>query len=225
MTISQSTFWRLTPLVVFCLTSCQPAPDSGGLGPPPPPPPPGAPVASLAITPQIASFTSIDETLDFTAIARDSAQNVLTGVSLTWTSSDEAVISIASTGQARAVGDGTATIRVASGGVSATASVTVTSGTGRTILFQEQFEDAKLQLAKYRLVSYPPSDVERSRKDQIITITTQGVEAADRLSRRRWRTLRLWCGRLITLLITSLIAALLAAWLVANHADWFRSWG
>lgn len=89
----------------------------------------------------------------------------------------------------------------------------------------EQFEDAKLQLAKYRLVSYPPSDVERSRKDQIITITTQGVLAADRLRRRRWRTFRLWCGRLITLLITSLIAALLAAWLVANYADWFRSWG
>ncbi len=86
----------------------------------------------------------------------------------------------------------------------------------------EQFEDAKLQLAKYRFVSYPPSDVERSRKDQIITITTQGVEAADRLNSRRWRTLRSWCGRLIIILITSLISALLAAWLVTNHADWFR---
>jgi len=86
----------------------------------------------------------------------------------------------------------------------------------------EQFEDAKLQLAKYRFVSYPPSDVERSREDQIITITTQGVEAADRLDRRRWRTLRSWCWRLITLAITILIAALFAAWLVTNHADWFR---
>ncbi len=86
----------------------------------------------------------------------------------------------------------------------------------------EQFEDAKLQLAKYRFVSYPPSDVERSRKDQIITITTQGAEAADRLNRRRWRTLRSWFGRLITLSITSFIAALLAAWLVTNHPDWFR---
>ncbi|MCH8852212.1 MAG: hypothetical protein IID41_06110 [Planctomycetes bacterium] len=87
----------------------------------------------------------------------------------------------------------------------------------------EQFEDAKLQLAKYRFVSYPPSDVERSRKEQIITITTQGVEAADRLNRRRWQMLRVWCGRLITILITSLIAALLAAWLVTNHGEWFRS--
>ncbi len=86
----------------------------------------------------------------------------------------------------------------------------------------EQFEDAKLQLAKYRFVSYPPSDVERSRKDQIITITTQGVEAADRLNLRRRQALRSWCGRLITLSITSLIAALFAAWLVTNHADWFR---
>ena len=86
----------------------------------------------------------------------------------------------------------------------------------------EQFEDAKLQLAKYRFVSYPPSDVERNRKDQIITITTQGVEAADRLDQRRWQMLRVWCGRLVTILITSLIAALFAAWLVTNYADWFR---
>ncbi len=86
----------------------------------------------------------------------------------------------------------------------------------------EKFEEAKSQLAKYRFVSYPPSDVERSRKDQIITITTQGVEAADRLNRRRWQTLRSWGGRLITVLITSCIAALFAAWLVTNHAEWFR---
>ncbi len=82
-------------------------------------------MASLAITPQSASFTSIDETLDFTAIARDSAQNILTGVSLTWTSSDQAVVTIASTGQARAAGNGTATISVASGGVSASTPATV----------------------------------------------------------------------------------------------------
>ena len=86
----------------------------------------------------------------------------------------------------------------------------------------EQFEDAKLQLAKYRLVSYPPSDVERSREDQIIAITTQGAEAADRLSRKRWKALRLWAERLTTILVTSVIAALLAAWLVTNYADWFR---
>ncbi len=82
-------------------------------------------MASLAIAPQSASFASIDETLDFTAIARDSAQNVLTGVSLTWTSSDQAVVTIASTGQARAAGNGTATISVASGGVSASIPATV----------------------------------------------------------------------------------------------------
>lgn len=127
MVIPVSRFWRLTPLVIFSLTSCQSAQNSAGLGPPPPPPPPppSAPVASLAITPQSASFAAIDETLDFTAIARDSTQDIVTGVSLTWSSSDQAVITIASTGQARAVGDGTATISVVSGGVSASVPVTV----------------------------------------------------------------------------------------------------
>ncbi len=82
-------------------------------------------MASLAITPQSASFAAIDETLDFTAIALDSAQDILTGVSLSWSSSDQAVITIASTGRARAVGDGTATISVVSGGVSSSTTATV----------------------------------------------------------------------------------------------------
>jgi len=63
--------------------------------------------------------------LDFTGTGRDSAQNVLTGASLTWSSSDQAVVTVASSGQARAGGNGTATISVASSSVYTSVPVTV----------------------------------------------------------------------------------------------------
>lgn len=85
----------------------------------------------------------------------------------------------------------------------------------------ERIEDAKVQLAKYRFVSYPPSDVQRDRDQQIMTITTRGIEAAQRLARRKWNTLRWLMGKAFTVLITAAIAAVAAAWLVANHPEWF----
>ncbi len=86
----------------------------------------------------------------------------------------------------------------------------------------ERVEDAKLQLAKYRLVSYPPSDVQRDRDRQIMTITAKGIEAAERLRRRKWRIVKWLIAKLVGIAIISVLAALTAAWLVANHGDWFR---
>ena len=85
----------------------------------------------------------------------------------------------------------------------------------------ERIEDAKVQLAKYRFVSFPPSDVQRDRDQQIMTITARGIEAAQRLALRKWSTLRWLMVKVITILITAAIAAVAAAWLVANHAGWF----
>ncbi len=83
----------------------------------------------------------------------------------------------------------------------------------------ERVEDAKRQLAKYRFVGYPPSDIERDREDQIITITTKGIEAAERLIGRKWTVVRWFFGKAITIIISSLIATAAAAWLLANHGD------
>ena len=86
----------------------------------------------------------------------------------------------------------------------------------------ERIEDAKVQLAKYRFVSFPPSDVQRDRDQQIMTITARGIEAAQRLARRKWSTLRWLMDKAITVLITAALATVAAAWLVANHPEWFR---
>ena len=86
----------------------------------------------------------------------------------------------------------------------------------------ERVEDAKLQLAKYRFVSYPPSDVQRDRDRQIMTITAKGIEAAERLRRRKWRIAKWIIVKLVGIAIVSVLAALAAAWLVANHGDLFR---
>lgn len=85
----------------------------------------------------------------------------------------------------------------------------------------ERIEDAKVQLAKYRFVSFPPSDVQRDRDQQIMTITARGMEAAQRLALQKWSTLKWLMDKAVTVLITAAIATLAAAWLVVNHPDWF----
>ena len=86
----------------------------------------------------------------------------------------------------------------------------------------EQIEETKVQLAKHRLVSYPPSDVDRDRQDQIIALTSKGIEAAARLKRRKWKVVRWALGKIVTIIIASLLAAIAAAWLLANHGDCFK---
>lgn len=86
----------------------------------------------------------------------------------------------------------------------------------------ERVEDAKVQLAKYRFVSYPRSDVQRDRDERIMTITTKGIEAAARLRRRKWRIAKWLVVKLVSILMVSVLAALAAAWLLTNHGDLFR---
>lgn len=87
----------------------------------------------------------------------------------------------------------------------------------------QQIEEVKVQLAKHRLVSYPPSDVDRDQQDQIIALTSKGIEAAARLKRRKWKVVRWALGKIATVIITSLLAATAAAWLLANHGELFRT--
>ncbi|MCH8228627.1 MAG: aldehyde dehydrogenase family protein [Proteobacteria bacterium] len=73
-----------------------------------------------------------------------------------------------------------------------------------------------MQLAKYRFVSFPPSDVQRDRDQQIMTITARGMEAAQRLALQKWSTLKWLMDKAVTVLITAAIATLAAAWLVVE---------
>jgi hypothetical protein len=85
-------------------------------------------LVSIAVTPGTPSI-ALGTTLQFTAVASfdDGSTQLLT--SLTWSSSSTSVATIDATGFASTTGTGTATITATSGGVSGTASLTVTAAT------------------------------------------------------------------------------------------------
>lgn len=72
--------------------------------------------ASVSVSPDRATFTAIDETVQFSAQVRDQNGDVMTGVAVSWTSSDADVVSVdASTGLATAVAAGDAVVTARAG--------------------------------------------------------------------------------------------------------------
>jgi plastocyanin/uncharacterized protein YjdB len=88
---------------------------------------PGPTVAAVVITSPAAAPTlaTLGRTVPFAAQARDASGNAVTGQTITWTSSNTAVATIAGTGVATAVGNGTTTIRATAGGQSGSIVLTI----------------------------------------------------------------------------------------------------
>ena len=86
---------------------------------------PPTPVASVSVTLGTSALT-VGQGTTATATVRDAQGNVLTGRSVTWTTSDAAVATVSASGAVTAVGAGSATITATSGGRSGGAGVTVT---------------------------------------------------------------------------------------------------
>lgn len=84
-----------------------------------------APVSSVDLAPASARVW-IGQSLQLSVIVRDAFGNVLTGRSVTWSSSNGGVAAVSATGLVRGKDRGTATIRASVEGKSATASVAVT---------------------------------------------------------------------------------------------------
>lgn len=82
------------------------------------------PVASVTVSPSSASGT-VGQTAQFTATVLDAHGNVLTDRTVTWSTSNSAVVTVSGTGFATAVGSGSVQIIATSGGKQGTASVTV----------------------------------------------------------------------------------------------------
>ncbi len=83
-------------------------------------------VATVTVTPSSVSG-SIGQTAQFTATLKDASGNVLTGRTVTWTSSAVSVATITGNGLVSALLAGTSTITATSEGKSGTASLTVTA--------------------------------------------------------------------------------------------------
>lgn len=90
---------------------------------------PGPPIPGLAtieVTPESDTLTAIDETLQLTAVARDSSGAVIPGVTFAWASSDASVAMVgAATGLATAKAGGTAAVTASAGGKSGGAELVV----------------------------------------------------------------------------------------------------
>ena len=82
-------------------------------------------VASVVVTPANAPLVSLEETVQLTATAQDASGNTLSGKTFTWSSSDQSVATVNSSGLVTAVANGSATIMATTDGVNGTGSVDV----------------------------------------------------------------------------------------------------
>jgi len=80
---------------------------------------------SVEITPTSATIPALNATRQFTATARDGNGTVLTDAVFTWATADPAVASVDAAGLATGLAEGTTTVSAETGGVTATADLTV----------------------------------------------------------------------------------------------------
>lgn len=108
----QRTQWPPTPVwATLAVVACGVATACGDSSSAPEPVP-----ASVSVSPNQATFSAIDETVQFSAQVRDQNGAVMTGVSVSWASSDAGVVSVdASTGLATAVAAGDAVVTARAG--------------------------------------------------------------------------------------------------------------
>lgn len=107
-------------LVPMLVSAC-----GGGGSPAEPPPQQSGGVASVAVTPAADTAASIDETVDFKAIAKDASGNTIGNVAFSWSSTVPAVASVSTTGLATAKVNGTTRIVASAAGKADTAVLVV----------------------------------------------------------------------------------------------------
>jgi len=84
-----------------------------------------ASIASVSVSPALDTAVSIDETVAFSAAAHDAGGSSVSGASFSWSSTDEGVATVSSSGQATARANGTAKIVATAGGEADTATLVV----------------------------------------------------------------------------------------------------
>ncbi|MYJ91384.1 MAG: Ig-like domain-containing protein, partial [Gemmatimonadetes bacterium] len=110
------------PLLAACGKDSPTAPEP----PAPPPPPPPTPVPTrIEVTPSSVSLNAIGQTLQLTAQVFDQNNAVMSGATIEWSSSNEAVATVSGQGLVTAVANGSATITARSGSASTSVPVTV----------------------------------------------------------------------------------------------------
>ncbi|HWO90043.1 MAG TPA: Ig-like domain-containing protein [Gemmatimonadales bacterium] len=81
--------------------------------------------AQVVVTPATFTFQTYGRTRSFSAEARDSTNHALSGRTFTWSSTNQAVVTVDAAGTATAVSNGTALVQATADGVTGSAAVTV----------------------------------------------------------------------------------------------------
>jgi formylglycine-generating enzyme required for sulfatase activity len=143
----------------------------------------GVPVASVSLSPSTASLT-VGGTQQLTPTTRDASSNVLTGRTVSYSSSNTAVATVSTSGLVTAVAAGSATITATSEGVNGTAAITVTSsnplGTG---FGAEQF--ASVAAGSFSMGSLTGNDNERPVRT--VTLTQAFLMQKTEVTLRQWQ--------------------------------------
>ena len=96
-----------------------------------------APVATVTVTPNPLGM-SVGQKTQLTATLRDSSGNVVTGQTVTWTSSNTAVATVSNSGEVTAVSAGTTTVTATSEGKTGTTAITISNFAVGTVSVQPQ---------------------------------------------------------------------------------------
>ncbi|MCY4645665.1 MAG: Ig-like domain-containing protein [Gammaproteobacteria bacterium] len=144
-------------------------------------------VAEVAVSPAADTLLALADTARFTAEAKDSNGHAVAGSETTWSSADEAVITVDDSGLVTAVGNGTARVTASSGEHSAGAMVTVEQrvsevavspaadtlrALGDTVRLMAEARDANDHAAVATEVTWSSAD------DAVATVDTNGLVTA-----------------------------------------------
>ena len=150
------------------------------------------PVATTSVSPATSTIYPT-QTVQLTATLKDSADNVLTGRTVTWTSSDTTIAQVSTSGLVTARGLGTATITATSETRSGTATVTVASvpvssvvvtpdtghvAVGATLQLRATLTDSAADTLTGRPVTWTSSDTTVARASASGLVTGIGPGAA-----------------------------------------------
>lgn len=142
-----------------------------------------ASVAQVAVSPAEVQLDALEATTQLEAAAFDESGDDVPGVTFTWSSSDESVVTVDDSGLLTAVGQGSATVTAEARGVSGTASVTVDQivttvsltpteasvAAGQSVDFDASASDENGHPVADALFTWTSSD------DAVATVDDQGV--------------------------------------------------
>jgi alpha-tubulin suppressor-like RCC1 family protein len=95
------------------------------------------PIASIEVTPGADTLTALGDAVEFQAVAKDADGNTISGVTFSWSSSDEGVATVDQQGMAESVANGEAEIRALAEEVTGAAQLTVSQATDHLAFLTE----------------------------------------------------------------------------------------